>query len=221
MAQRFPVFQPICMPTLPFSLGPVRLSPSLFFLSCSSLNWLCGYGLYNLVDLVFDPIASFVGNLLTPPEPVGCCFLSMEAWSRLHRWHDASSRTFSLWRNSRLTVSVARVHSTRCVTMRSSFASRRARGRSTSTGWRRTLAHRLTSLSGSISRAWRCRKSRYRTCIRSGIEPESHFWRETRFRAAGAGDFPGVGFWAQIFRADLLSIKTVSGAKGRWCRWCG
>ena len=29
----------------------------------------------------------------------------------------------------------------------------------------------------------------------------------------GTGDIPSPDFWAQIFLADLLSIKTVSGAK--------
>ena len=33
--------------------------------------------------------------------------------------------------------------------------------------------------------------------------------------------FPASFLAAQIFWADLLSIKTVSGAKARWCRWRG
>jgi hypothetical protein len=51
---------------------------------------------------------------------------------------------------------------------------------------------------------------------------EHRFSQEVRLRAGGlGGDFFSTKFSAQIFLADLLSIKTVSGAKVGWCRWCG
>ena len=52
-----------------------------------------------------------------------------------------------------------------------------------------------------------------------------HVYRNKRhghrlFRSEQA-TYPAPDFMAQIFLADLLSIKTVSGAKVGWCRWCG